>query len=100
MEQNETMEPNESMDQNDTLEQSQENITGEKVKKEQCEFCADMIHISSIKKHKMSCQTYQKLIRNGSECIVCSRQFESRKMLYSHIGKIHKVALVELKKGG
>ena len=94
------METNESMDQNDTIEQSKENSPEEKVKKTQCGFCADMIHVQSIKKHTMSCQTYQKLIRNGSECIVCSRQFESRKMLYSHIGKIHKAALVELKKGG
>merc|ERR1719319_1525348 len=58
-----------------------------------------MIHVGSMKRHTMSCPTYQKLIRNGSECIVCSRQFESRKMLYSHIGKNHKAALVELKKG-
>ena len=100
MEQNETMEPNESMDQNDTLEQSEENITAEKVKKAKCGSCADMIHVGSMKRHTMSCPTYQKLIRNGSECIVCSRQFESRKMLYSHIGKNHKAALVELKKGG
>ena len=94
------MEPNENMDQNDTLEQTEENTTEENVKKAQCEFCADMIHVSQLKRHKMSCQTYQKLIRNGSECIVCSRKFESRKMLYSHIGKNHKAAIVELKKGG
>ena len=100
VEQNETMEPDESMDQNDALEQSEENITEEKVKKALCGFCADMIHVGALKIHTMSCQTYQKLIRNGSECIVCSKQFESRRMLYSHIGKIHKAALVELKKGG
>ena len=94
------METNESMDQNDTLEQSEEDIAAEKVKKAKCGSCADMIHVGSMKRHTMSCPTYQKLIRNGSECIVCSRQFESRKMLYSHIGKIHKAALVELKKGG
>ena len=94
------MEPNENMDKNDTLDQSEENITEEKVFKAQCDSCSDMIHVRSMKKHTMSCQTYQKLIRNGSECIVCSKTFESRKMLYSHIGKIHKAALVELKKGG
>jgi hypothetical protein len=49
MEQNETMEQNESMDQNDTLEQSEENITEEKVKKAQCGFCADMIHVAALK---------------------------------------------------
>ena len=100
MGQNETMEPNESLDQNDTLEQSVENITEDKAKKELCGSCSDMIHVGSMKNHTKSCQTYQKLIKNGSECIVCSRQFESRKMLYSHIGKNHKTALVELKKGG
>ena len=98
VEKNETMEPNESMDKNDTLEQSKENITEEKVKKAQCGTCNDMIHIAAIKKHTRSCQNYQKLIRNGSECIVCSKNFESRKLLYSHIGKIHKHKVLELKK--
>ena len=91
------MEPNESMDQNDILEQSKKNITEEKVKKAQCGFCTDMIHIGAIKRHTRSCQIYQKLIRNASECIVCSKSFESRKMLYSHIGKIHKSKVVDLK---
>ena len=98
VEQNETMQPNESMDKNDTLEQSKENITEEKVKKAQCGICNDMIHIVAIKKHTKSCQNYQKLIRNGSECIVCSKNFESRKLLYSHIGKIHKHKVLELRR--
>ena len=100
MEPNQSVEQNESMDRNDTFEQSEENITEGKVKKARCGSCADMIHVGSMKRHTMSCPTYQRLIRNGSECIVCSRKFESRKMLYSHIGKIHKAALVEIKKGG
>ena len=98
---------NESMDQNDTVEQSEENITEEtepaepkKAKKAQCGHCADMIPTGSLKKHTMSCVFYQKLIKNGLDCIVCTKTFQSRKLLYSHIGKIHKAALVELKKGG
>ena len=98
VEQNETMQPNESMGKNDTLEQSKENITEEKVKKAQCGYCTGMIHIAAIKKHTRSCQNYQKLIRNGSECIVCSKMFESRKLLYSHIGKIHKRKVLELRR--
>ena len=95
------------MDQNDTVEQREENITEEtepaepkKAKKALCGHCADMIPTASFKKHTMSCVFYQKLIINSLDCIVCTKTFESRKTLYSHIGKIHKAALVELKKGG
>ena len=71
-----------------------------KAKKAQCGHCADMIPTGNLKTHTLSCMFYQKLIKNGLDCIVCTKTFKSRKMLYSHIGKIHKAALVELKKGG
>ena len=95
------------MDQNDTVEKNEENMTEEtepaepkKAKKEHCEHCADMIPSASFKRHIMSCVFYQKLIKNSSDCIVCTKTFGSRKILYSHIGKNHKAALVQLKKGG
>ena len=92
----------EIMDQNDTVEQSEENITEEpkKAKNALCGHCSDMIPIGSFKRHIMSCPFYQKLIRNNLDCMVCTKTFESRKKLYVHIGKNHKAALVELKKGG
>ena len=93
---------NDIMGQNDTVEQNEENITEEpkKAKNAQCGHCFDMIPTGSFKRHTMSCPFYQKLIRNNLDCMVCTKTFESRKKLYIHIGKIHKAALVELKKGG
>jgi formate dehydrogenase assembly factor FdhD len=92
---------NENMDRNDTVEQSEENITEKpkKAKNTHCGHCSDMIPTASFKRHTMSCPIYQKLIINSLDCMVCTKTFESRKKLYSHIGKIHKAALVELKKG-
>ena len=92
---------NDIMGQNDTVEQNEENITEEpkKAKNAQCGHCSDMIPTASFKRHTMSCPIYQKLIINSLDCMVCTKTFESRKKLYSHIGKIHKAALVELKKG-
>ena len=68
-----------------------------KIKKSQCLHCSEIFTNSSIKSHSQNCQFYTKLIKNGSECSVCSKSFESRKALNRHIGHNHKEAFSEIK---
>ena len=68
-----------------------------KIKKSQCLYCSEIFTNSSIKSHSQNCQFYSKLIKNGLECSVCSKSFESRKDVNRHIGHNHKEAFSEIK---
>ena len=85
---------NESMGQNDTVDEREDNVG--KITKNQCEYCFETKHKDSIKRHSNLCGLYQKFVRNGSECSVCMKTFESRKELNGHIGRRHKKELNEI----
>ena len=87
---------NESMEQNDTVEKREDNVG--KIKKNQCAYCFETYHKDSMKRHSNLCGLYQKFVRNGSECSVCMKTFESRKELNGHIGRKHRKELNELTK--
>ena len=85
---------NESMEQNDTVDERGDNVG--KIKKNKCPYCFETYHKDSIKRHSNFCGRYQKFVRNGSECSVCMKTFESRKELNGHIGRRHKKELNEI----
>ena len=87
---------NESMEQNDTVDEREDNVG--KIKKNQCPYCFETYHKDSIKRHSNICGLYQKFVRNGSECSVCMKTFESRRELNGHIGRRHKKELNEITK--
>ena len=68
-----------------------------KIKKSQCLHCSEIFTNRSIKSHSQNCQFYAKLIKNGLECSVCLKSFESREAVNRHIGHNHKEALSEIK---
>ena len=84
---------NESMEQNDTVDE-RENVG--KITKNQCPYCLETYHKDSIKRHSNNCGLYQKFVRNGSECSICMKTFESRRELNGHIGRRHKKELNEI----
>ena len=99
MDQNESdliIDENESMEQNDTVDEREDNVG--KITKNQCPYCLETYHKDSIKRHSNNCGLYQKFVRNGSECSVCMKTFESRKDLNGHIGRRHKKELNEITK--
>ena len=65
-------------------------------KTKNCEWCGDPYSLRSIKPHAEKCELYMKLTKNGTDCSVCSREYGSRKVLYSHIGNIHKDEVLEI----
>ena len=85
---------NESMEQNDTVDEREDNVG--KIKKNRCPYCFETYHKDSIKRHSNQCGLYQKFVRNGSECSICMKTFESRKDLNGHIGRRHKKELNEI----
>ena len=87
---------NESMEQNDTVDERDDNVG--KIKKNRCPYCFETYHKDSIKRHSNLCGLYQKFVRNGSECSICMKTFESRKELNGHIGRRHKKELNEIVK--
>ena len=72
-------------------------IKAKRIKKSQCLHCSEIFTNSSIKSHSENCQFYAKLIKNGLQCSVCSKSFESRKDVNRHIGHNHKEAFSEIK---
>ena len=87
---------NESMEQNDTVDEREDNVG--KITKNRCAYCFETYHKDSIKRHSNRCGLYQKFVRNGSECSVCMKTFESRKELNDHIGRRHKKELTQITK--
>ena len=65
-----------------------------------CSICDETFHIRSMKKHTVICEKYYPLIKNGSECSMCSRQFLKIGMLYGHITRDHMDAVLEREKQG
>ena len=72
-------------------------VKAKRIKKSQCLHCSEIFTNSSIKSHSENCQFYAKLIKNGLQCSVCSKSFESRKDVNRHIGHNHKEAFSEIK---
>ena len=67
-----------------------------------CSHCDEMKHIRSLKAHAEKCKKYRKFIKNGTDCSICSRSFESKgtTALYMHLGTMHKNELLEFGKEG
>ena len=81
------------------METESEEFEEENQKKVRCQFCSDRFHKDSYKRHAKTCHLYQKLIINGTVCKCCSRNFDTRKVLYSHIRHNHAEEFIEIRDG-
>ena len=43
-----------------------------------CLHCDEMKHVRSLKTHAEKCEKYRKFVKNGTDCGICSRSFESK----------------------
>ena len=61
-----------------------------------------MKHVRSLKTHAEKCEEYRKFVKNGTDCVICSRSFESKgtTALYMHLTRSHKNELLEFGKEG
>ena len=65
-------------------------ITDEKKENyRKCPFCDEMKHFGSLKSHRVKCVKYWKLVKNGTDCGVCSKSFGSRSAVYGHLSRYH-----------
>ena len=67
-----------------------------------CPHCDEMKHVRSLKAHAEKCEKYRKFVKNGTDCVICSRSFESKgtKALYMHLSHSHKNEILEFGKEG
>ena len=67
-----------------------------------CPHCDEMKHVRSLKTHAEKCEEYRKFVKNGTDCVICSRSFESKgtTALYMHLTRSHKNELLEFGKEG
>ena len=67
-----------------------------------CPHCDEMKHARSLKAHAEKCEKYRKFVKNGTDCGICSRSYESKgtTALYMHLGHSHKNELLEFAKEG
>ena len=65
-----------------------------------CPHCDEMKHIRSLKAHAEKCEKYRKFVKNGTDCVICSRSFELTTALYQHLSHTHKNELLEFGKEG
>ena len=67
-----------------------------------CPHCNEMKHVRSLKAHAERCEKYRKFVKNGTDCGICSKSFESKgtSVLYMHLGTMHKNELLEFGKEG
>ena len=54
-----------------------------------CSFCDEMKHSKSIKSHREKCVKYWKLVKNSTDCGICSKSFGSRSAVYGHLSRSH-----------
>ena len=54
-----------------------------------CPFCDEMRHSGSLKSHREKCVKYWKLVKNGTDCGICSKSFGSRSDVYGHLSRSH-----------
>ena len=54
-----------------------------------CSFCDEMKHSGSLKSHREKCVKYWKLVKNGTDCGICSKSFRSRSDVYGHLSRSH-----------
>merc|ERR1712008_157424 len=67
----------------------QTEIEKERKKKVQCQHCSELFNAKYVKSHVHKCLLYEKFVRNGLQCSICSKSFESRKDVKQHIGHNH-----------
>ena len=67
-----------------------------------CPYCDEMKHVRSLKAHAEKCEKYRKFVKNGTDCGICSRSYESKgtPALYQHLNHTHKNELLEFGKEG
>ena len=68
-----------------------------KRKKQQCIHCSEIINYNYIKRHSENCHVYAKLIKNGVQCSVCSKVFQTRRNVNQHVGHHHKELCSEIR---
>ena len=54
-----------------------------------CSFCGELRHSGSMKSHREKCVKYWKLVKNGTDCGICSKSFGSRSDVYGHLSRSH-----------
>ena len=54
-----------------------------------CPFCDEMKNSCSLKSHREKCVKYWKLVKNGTDCGICSKSFGSRSDVYGHLSRSH-----------
>lgn len=54
-----------------------------------CPFCDEMKHSGSLKSHREKCVKYWKLVKNSTDCGICSKSFGSRSDVYGHLSRSH-----------
>jgi hypothetical protein len=54
-----------------------------------CSFCSELRHSGSMKSHREKCVKYWKLVKNGTDCGICSKSFGSRSDVYGHLSRSH-----------
>jgi hypothetical protein len=54
-----------------------------------CPFCDEMKHSRFLKSHREKCVKYWKLVKNGTDCGICSKSFGSRSDVYGHLSRSH-----------
>ena len=64
-------------------------IEKERKKKVQCQHCSELFNTKYIKNHAQKCHLYEKFVRNGLQCSICSKSFEARSDVKQHIGHHH-----------
>ena len=57
--------------------------------KENCGDCNTPISRKSMKVHQIACQKYRGII-DGNSCLICKKDFLSRKQVMDHVGRLHK----------
>ena len=65
-----------------------------------CPHCNEMKHARSLKAHAERCEKYRKFVKNGTDCVLCSRSFELTSTLYQHLSHTHKNEILEFGKEG
>ena len=58
--------------------------------------CSKIFDSQTLTKHSNNCHVYEKWVKNGLECLVCSRSFKRRRDFNFHIGHHHKDVIKEL----
>ena len=64
-----------------------------KKEKFQCKTCEIFFNQKYIRRHSKKCPSYQRFVKNGTDCKICGKKFERRRDVNQHLGHHHKEEL-------